>query len=428
MSKSILKESEKLLKRLERVDKFVIRYNITPCQETKRILNEMQELADSIPDIKKPKNQDELIQAELKRRLKGESFTLEQVLTPGCYDFDTVVSMYSIPKSDINGLKGWLNTNRDKTLEAIERLYQTKEIQNYELGLRMDIPSIKRQAEEFAAVHVQKYHKILGKHLQELTKVGGFLRDINAVPTTEARSYFNPIAKTLAIGIPAVCFTTEDSNIQINERELITLYGHEGMGHALNQVITQTNGLPYFLTKDTPMVIATLESVAQFYQNVIFEDLKNSPETQKALGIKHKFEEIYQEAKDIAQLNNYRSKLFQYAITVLADKKLGAPQDSETVAKKIDLISELALDPKFPFNFVESNKYNFDSNGNLHPQLVSELRYCARPVQRALGEFAKQGFEYRGDARSKIDETLLKGFWTPIGFVDNARLKAQEEG
>jgi len=28
--------------------------------------------------------------------------------------------------------------------------------------------------------------------------------------------------------------------------------------------------------------------------------------------------------------------------------------------------------------------------------------------------------------RKKIDETFLKGFWTPSGFVDNARLKAEE--
>ena len=46
-------------------------------------------------------------------------------------------------------------------------------------------------------------------------------------------------------------------------------------------------------------------------------------------------------------------------------------------------------------------------------------------MQRALDEFAKQGITYDGNGRSKIDSTLLTGIWTPIGYVDNARLTAQ---
>lgn len=424
MSKDIIIASEGLLKKLDRMGKFGSKYNVFPYQEAARIVAEMKELADSLPEIESPANQDQLVQSELRRRLNGEALTLEQRITPRHYDFDTVVSMYGIPKSDINGLRGWLIANRGKTQEAIERLYQTKDIQSYELGLPSDIPGVRRQAEEFAGVHIQKYHKRLGKLLQDLTQVGGFLRDISAVPTTEGRSYFHPITNTLAIGIPAICFTTEDGSLQIRERDLITLYGHEGMGHALNQVITKTNGLPYFLTKDTTLTAATMESIAQFYQKVIFEDLKNSPETQRDLGIQHKFGEIYQEARDIAQLQEYQLKLFQYAITVLADKSLGQPQDPTTLKKKVDALCEVTLDPTHPLHFVEQHRYNFDSQGNLSPQLVSELRYCAQPVQRALDEFAKQGVQYEGEGRSKIDATLLKGFWTPIGYVDNARLRA----
>ena len=427
MSNNIVVASEGLLKKLDRMGKFGSKYNVFPYQEAARTVTEMKELADSIPDIESPENQDQLMQSELKRRLNGEALTLDQRITPRYYDFDTVISMYGIPESDINGLREWLVTNKLKTQESIEKLYQTKDIQNYKLGLPADIPGVRRQAEEFAAVHIQKYHKRLGKLLQDLTQVGEFLRDISAVPTTEGRSYFHPITNTLAIGIPAVCFTTEDGSLQIRERDLITLYGHEGMGHALNQVITKTNGLPYFLTKDTPLTSATMESVAQFYQNVIFEDLKNSPETQRDLGIQHSFKDIYQESKDISQLQEYQLKLFQYAITVLADKDLGQPQDPITLGKKGDLLNEVTLDPTYPLHFVEQHRYDFDSQGNLNPQLVGELRYCAQPVQRALDEFAKQGVQYEGDGRSKIDATLLKGFWTPIGYVNNAKLKAQDK-
>src|SRR3989338_1375705 len=427
MLKELTEKSEGLLKRLDRIGKFGSKYNVFPYQEVGKLISEMNELADSISYIETPENQEQLIQSELKRRLNGEAFSLEQRVTPRLYNFDIVVSMFGIPKSDIDGLRGWLLANRSETLNTIERLYQTKDIKNYELGLPVDIPSVKRQAEEFAAVHIQKYHKRLGKLLQDLTQVGGFLREINAVPTTEQRSYFHPLTNTLAISIPEICFTTEDGSLQIRERNLIILYGHEGMGHALNQVITKNNGLPYFLTKDTALTAATMDSVSQFYKNVILEDLKNSPGAQKDLGIQHKFDEIYQEAKDIAQLQGYQLKLFQYAITVLANKELGQPQDTDTLKKKVDLLCEVTLDPTQPLHFVEQHRYDFDSQGNLNPQLASELRYAAQPVQRALEEFAKQGIKYDEDGRSKIDATLLKGFWTPIGYVDNARLRAQEK-
>jgi hypothetical protein len=385
-------ESEGLFKKLDRINKFGSKYNVLPHHEVGMLAHEMRKFADTLPKIDVPTDQDQLLQSELKRRLNQEAFALEQRITPVYYDLDTIVSMYGIPSSDVTGLREWLLKNRDETIEAIERLYHIKDIKNYELDLPVDIPHTRRQAEEFASVHIQKYHKRLGKLLQDLTLVGEFLREIDAVPTMEARSYYHPLMSKLAIGVPAICFTTEDGGVQVREKDLITLYGHEGMGHALNHVITKNNGLPYFLTRHTAMTTATMESVAQYYQNIIFEDLKNSPDTQKDLGIEHKFTDIYQEAKDAAQLSGYQLKLFQYAITVIADKALGDPQDSETINRKVTLIEDVTIDPTYPLNVVEQNRYNFDSKGNLNPSLVSELRYCAKPVQRALEEFAKKAY------------------------------------
>ena len=208
MNQDILIASEDLLKRLDKIEKFGKRYGALPYQQVDKIIDEMRKLADSLTESESPQNQDQLIQSELKRRLLGEAFTLEQRITSRHPDFDTIVSIYAIPESDIRGLRGWLVANREKTQEAIERTYQTRDVKNYELDLPADIPVIRRQAEEVAAVHIQKYHKRIGKLLQELTKVGGFLRDIDAVPTTEEKSYFHPLTNTLAIGIPAICFTT----------------------------------------------------------------------------------------------------------------------------------------------------------------------------------------------------------------------------
>jgi hypothetical protein len=152
-----------------------------------------------------------------------------------------------------------------------------------------------------------------------------------------------------------------------------------------------------------------------------------SPETQRALGIEHRFAEIYQEAKDTEQLDEYKKRIFQYGISVLGDKSLGEPNDPAVLRKKADMLYDVAIDKSGVQSWIQQNRYNFDSEGNLNPQLVGELRYCARPVQRALEEFASRGINYDESGRNVIDSTFLKGLWTPIGFVDNARLRAESK-
>lgn len=425
MDEELVNKSESLFDRLEKIEKFSSKYKVLPIQETEKIVNEIETLASSIPDIEKPKNEEELIQAELKRRLKGESASLTHTLSGKPYDFDSIISLYAIPKSDIKGLKPWLEANKTKTLESIERLFKTKNVQSYDLGLPTDLSGVGEQATKMAGQYIQAYHNTLGTLLQNITKAGEFLKKINAIPTTSNRSYFSPRLNILGISIPAICYMTEDRNFYIDERRLISLYGHEGMGHALNQVITHSKNLPKFLKKDHNIIRPTVESVAQFYEKQIFEDIKASQEAQKALKLDDRFEEIYQEAKDTMQIEGYQRKLFGYAITVLADKSLGNSKSQKTLAKKKDLIAKLAVNPVFAPNFIEEHKNHFDTQGNLYPQLVSELIYSAQPVERALEEFKKQGIEYEGEYRSKIDLTLLKGLWTPTGFVDKARLAAE---
>ena len=108
-------------------------------------------------------------------------------------------------------------------------------------------------------------------------------------------------------------------------------------------------------------------------------------------------------------------------------KKLGSPSDPEIFKRKIEILYEVAIDKSAITHWVQDNRYNFDTEGNLYPRIVGELRYCARPVPRALEEFSKRGKYYDEENRDFIDLTFLKGLWTPIDFVDNARLRAQEE-
>ncbi|MDP3027626.1 MAG: hypothetical protein Q8N63_08020 [Nanoarchaeota archaeon] len=290
----------------------------------------------------------------------------------------------------------------------------------------MDIPSVRRQTEEVAGANIQNYHRTLGRFLERLTNVGGYLRNIDAHPTNENRSYFSPLENKLALSILAFCFSTEDGISKVREKDLIRLYGHEGMGHSLNEVITISSSLPKFLKIDSELTISSEESLAQFYERRLLEDLKQNPDIQKKLGIKHKFEEIYQEVKDAEQIEKYLSKLYHYTIAVLADKNFGPLSDNNAIKKRIEFLDELSLNKGYARDFVLKNKYNIDEEGNLASGLVAELRYCTDPVSKARKEFSSRGINYRGDGRGIIDTTLLTGFWTPKGLVQRARFVARE--
>jgi hypothetical protein len=423
-----IKEAEELFKGSTKADKFSAKYQITPAREIGRIAEAMQFLADKLLQTDIPQNQDQLLQTELKRRLNGEAACLNQILNGELYSFDKIIDLYGIPREDIDSLRPWLEANKERTQEAIERLFCSRDIREFELDLSRDIPSVKRQADEFAGAHIQRYHKVLGKFLQKLTNVGEYLRDINAVPTTKNRSYFNSLTNTLGLEIGAICFSHEDGTLHIRDKEIIRLYGHEGMGHALNFAITKSKNLPYFLTHPSSLTCATAESVAQFYERMLIEDLNKSPETQRQLGIEHLFGDIYQDTKDTEQLEVYRRKLGHYGITILGDKKLGDPSDKTVIDKKKRRISEVCLNGTNISGWVERYRDQFDSEGNLNPGLVSELIYCAQPVERALDEFRRRGIHYADQkGRNLIDSTFLTGLWTPRGFVDNARLRASSQ-
>lgn len=416
--------AEGLFKKLEKADQFFSKYRIYPQEESKRVLKEIQRLEEKIPICDSPQTEEQVLEAELKRSLQGEAANIEQQLSGRNYDFATVLKILSIPDEDIKKLRPWLEANRAGTLEAIDRLFVKGDISTHQLDAPLDIPLIKKQAEGFAEAHIDAYHRKLGKLVERLTSAGTLLRDVRVVATSMGRSYFNQITKTLAIGIPAICFQTDDGTLQLREHELIRIYGHEGMGHALHTIITLGGKLPYFLRRNSFASITTMESVAQHYQRVIFEDLALSPETQKDLGIAHKFTEIYQDAKDSARIEEYAMRFFQYAVSVLADKSLGKPDDPVVMRKKVEILGEVAHDPGLPVRLVESTRLKFDSEGNLSPDLVRELVYCSQPVQRALEIFASRGKPYDQVGRSEIDLVLLNGFWTPVGYVQNAKVQA----
>jgi len=426
MNKELGEQSEMLWGRAERAYKFNSQFNIYPYQEGARLVGDFQKLSEGIPSAENPTSQEDVYSNELKRRLAGEAVFLDHALSGHYYTFEDVISLYGIDKEDTDGLRGWLLGNREEVLETMDRVFASTEVGDLRLPVPSDVPTFRRQAEEFSATHIGNYQKKLAKLFEDLTQVGTFLRDITCLPTTTDRSYFDLYTKMLALSVPAICYMTEDQSLQINERELIRLFGHEGMGHGLNKIVTEESNLPKFLKRNSETTRATVESVAQHFETVIFEDLADSKKTQGELGIAHKFGEIYQNEKDTRLINFFQRKLFQYAISVLADKSLGDMSDpelrKEAIGRRIALLSEVALFPGFAVNFVEGNQHNFDSQGNLSTNLVREMVYAAQPAQKVVSLMEQKGVSYEGENRGKIDMLLLSGFWTPIGLVENAQV------
>ena len=426
MNKDIASRAEQLWGRAEKADKFNGKFNIYSFKEGSQLVDDFQRLSEAIPVTSPVRTTEEVHNNELKRRLSGEALRLDHSLSGHYYTFEDVLNLYGIDREDIDSLKSWLVENRDEALATIDRVYKATEVDNYRLPVPGDIPTFRRQAEEFAATHIGNYHKKLAKQFEDLTSVGTFLRDITSVPTTGDRSYFDPLTRMLALSIPAICYLTEDQSFHINERELIRLFGHEGMGHGLNKVVTEASDLPRFLKRFSEASRATVESVGQHYETVIFEDLASSPKTQAELGIAHKFGEIYQNEKDTRLINLYQRRLFHYAITVLADKELGdmsAPESKkDAISKRIALLSDVTLYPGYAVRIVEGSQHNFDSQGNLSIDLAREMVYSAQPTQRVIDEMKQKGILYDKDNRGKIDMLLLSGFWTPLGLVENAQV------
>lgn len=418
----LIKESEEIFADLERIRLFEQKYRIPATAQEQEVQERIAQVLDNITPVAAPANKDELLREELRRKLTNQYALLDPSTHNKGYDFDTVVRLFNIPEEDLKELPDWLKANKAETEETRARVWKSTTDIETRIPLATDIPSTRVHAEAVASTHIRKYHQAIGRMLESQTNIGHFLRDVEAAPTFQDRSYFDPRRNRVAISISAICYDDKNGNISINEYELIRLFGHEGMGHALNHVLTMRNSaLPKFLQDSSSTTIATEESIAQFYEAMIFDALKARPDVQRELDIYHKFDELMQHAKDVALFEEYQKKLSQFRITVLGDKSLGDPKDPKVMKRKAEIICEVSLSPQYERSYVEGHYHSFDSQGNLNWKLVSELRYCGQPVRRALDILDAAGLPYK-DNRSTIDKLFLEGFWTPTGFVQNVEL------
>ena len=421
MNPDLLAEAKRLWDDHQKIRKVDTQLGFIPPQEAVRLVNGFFKLADSLNFKLHPTTREEVFGNELKRRFQSEAERVDGFSSSKPITYEDTISSYNINLGDIASLKPWLLNNRQSALDTMQRTFDATEPGEFHYAPTLDIPGVQQAAAPIAAGVIDNYHQKLGKLFQRLSPAGEFLRDIQAGPTFQDRAYFNGFHKVLSLPIAQVLYWAADRTYHVRRRELISVYGHEGEGHALNHVITEKSDLPFIQKEPGYSVSATMESVAQFYQTLIFDDLKGAPDIQRELEIDHVFEGIYQRQIDLTEIEKYKNRLDRYSISVLADKSLGDPRDPKVIEQKIGLVEEVAIFPRYARSMIDNYAYSYDSAGNLKEDVTGELRYIVQPVERALKILEAKGKTPLND-RSTIDLTLLTGFWTPEGLVEIASL------
>ncbi len=426
MDEALLSQSIRLLNEVEQLGRFESKHHVSPLSAVQRVYSGLCELYSSIPERDALHTKDELYAFELKRRLMSAAFSLEQRLQPQSRDYNALLHVYGIPQEDITALRPWLLAHKEQVVQTIQNLYDQNGVTTYEIDV-MGMPHLGSSLLASLEPYVTKYHSVLWDAFgslpgSETPRPALFL---GMIP----RSYYDPLMNTVGIAVPNISYLTEDGQTIRKVGEVLRIFGHEGLGHARNSLLTKqsTQQLPLFLRKGMSLTTPTEESLAQHYERRIFEDLQGSQELLTALGIQDEFSRFYTDVKETMLLKQYQQRFAQYAITVLADSSFGTnPHDPQTKERRMQALQDVALNPGDFMSYVEQHLRYYDPRGNLLPHVVSELRYVAQPVSRALNEFKKHGILYEGESRALIDRTLLHGFWTPEGYVHHARLTAEE--
>ncbi|MBI2665651.1 hypothetical protein HYX12_03460 [Candidatus Woesearchaeota archaeon] len=332
--------------------------------------------------------------------------------------------MYGLSSSDVDSLKQELVAAKGDVIHALEELY-SEEKRYSRVPVPMDNSDLVRRAEDFLQSEAMRYHSVLGSIGEKVSP--GFKDSVSIGTTSEVRSQYHNQLHRVSLSIPATVYFDQQGNTRLNVIAMVRAYAHESLGHALNHFISRASDVPDFLKRNSTLSEATQEAVALFMEQAVFDELRDSPGLQRELGIDGIFEDVYREFKLSSLVKNYHAMAERYAIGIVSDSSLGNPYDDAVIRKKIELVDEVALNPAYAQAAVISHTRSLSSSGTLSRELLKELMYCVPAVKKALSEFEREGIRYEGEDKEKINRTLLTGLWSPEGFVENARLRAQEK-
>ncbi len=377
----------------------------TACEKLREKVNELgrHSTATELLHLKEIKRITSLIQKEIKIRMAEKP-----------YSFQDITSMHDVPLDDIKALEGWLQENLPKVKEYTEKDFKKfkAEEPRYNLGLRFTMPKYIKIIDNISKYSNKRYSKYLGKLIAKKLNLGSISDKIEVEPSYRERSFYLQDTDTTGISIPDIFKVNGKRDLILKECDLIELLGHELWGHAVHDLLTEESKIPAFLRVEGMAWNRPLhESLAEHFENIIFNNLAYEYGIQKKLKIKDRFPEIFEEHKSREIASNYQEKLSLFTIHTMSR------EDIDMKTKK-EIIRKFALDPKYVHNWV-NNSGNFGRDGKIIPDLAYKLVYSARPVQKSLKRMEKVlGKEFYHNNRKEVDRTMLTGYWTSDGFLD----------
>lgn len=404
-----IEEGNKIFTDIERYIAFLdAPFAIRPVQFAADLIKRISNLEAQIESLE-PKTTEELFLVELKRRLFGQRQLLEVELSGKVPTLNDIVQTYFIPEEDLVELGEWLNANRNEVQNANQRTFE-----NYTDKRRTTTPLgnhlLRTQAENLIQEFIQKYTPLVKKVFKDIPEFDTFLANYHILTDTSTnRSVSNRFGKVMLISVSATTYI-QDGILKVNPELLLSTLNHEVVGHGLNYSITEHSNLPEFIkTGSSEITASTRESLAEYMESYIFEELKLISNITQELSLNESFEQIYTRYSDSRLMDTYWKKLSRYAI--LTASKL-TKNDTQDILKQI---SDVSIDSGYANRFISRIRNEWHPHSNtLLPSVISELKYCANPVKRVVSE---------STTIPKLSKHMFTGFWTPTGYQQWTKLQ-----
>src|SRR3989344_1352198 len=351
--KDLISKGNKLYERvLKREFHFDQPYSIIDLEYTRNLLSDFKMLSGELPKIEGPKSLDEILVYELSKICNNQIQNLEDEFNPSIKTPEQVISMYEVTSKDLDEFK-----------KVLSEFFS-------------DFPGVPQLLDEY----------------------------IISVESDNSRSYADKVAKASYLSVAKCCYML-DGKINLIPERLISLLGHEVIGHCLNYINTDLSDLPLYIKENlNAMTSASKESVADHFESLVFEFLNGNKNAADSMGFEEDFENIYNRFKDTRILMDYWNKLSMVGYWILSNTKV------DDFNKQVKELLTYSIDIKWPASFVNRHRQDWNrSTGLLLPKFVSELRYSVNPVKEMLAGV--------NDARkSKIEKLILVGNWTPTSL------------
>jgi len=392
---------EKVLKREYHFDQ---PYSVIDLDYTKNLLSDFKNLYKELPKNENPRSLDELLVYELSKICRNQIDNLEDEFNPSIKTPDQVISMYEVGSEDLDKIKEWLRSNRENIVAA-----NLRQMDAYSSSRRSDValgsPQLRAVVESLILSYIEIFKKVLSQYFPDFPGIPQLLDTyVISVESVNPRSYADKVAKAAYIGVARCCYML-DGKVNLIPEKLLSLFGHEVLGHCLNYINTDLSELPLFVKENIgPMSSASKESVADHFESLIFEFLNDNKQAADSMGFEEDFKKIYERYNDTRILTDYWNNLAMVGFWIMSHTKM------DDFDKQVKELLPYSIDIKWPANFVNRHRQDWNrSTGLLLPKVVSELRYSADPVKEMLAGVDKVKEE-------EIEKLILIGNWTPASL------------